>query len=215
MNAAATFHALAEGTTQPWYDFAQTGPETLAGRYMRTFWHPVFIASQLAPRRAVPLRIMGSDLTLYRGETGAPHLLAFRCAHRGTQLSPGWVEGDAIRCFYHEWLYGPTGRCVEHPAEPEPFCARVGVASYPVVDYQGLVFAYLGEGPPPALPSCRGLEGEGCLAEVVLLRQIWAREVRALARGGELSASRFLSRRDGTMESLGAESDGPRFRRRR
>ena len=72
----------------------RTGPGTIAGRYLRSFWQPVALLKDLAVGRAKPLRVMSEDFTLYRGETGAPHLLAFRCAHRGTQLSTGWVEGE-------------------------------------------------------------------------------------------------------------------------
>src|SRR6266516_7652178 len=132
-------------------DFVHTGPGTLAGRYLRMFWQPVHLAEDLKPGRAVPIRIMSEEFTLYRGENG-PHLLAFRCAHRGTQLSTGWVEGDEIRCFYHGWKYDGSGQCVEQPAEPEPFCQRIKIKSYPLQEYLGLIFAYLGEGEPPPLP---------------------------------------------------------------
>ncbi|HEY3116082.1 MAG TPA: hypothetical protein VGK54_05020 [Chloroflexota bacterium] len=53
-------------------DCARTGPGTLGGRYLRMFWQPVHRSSDLAPGRAIPLRIMGEDFTLYRGEGGAP-----------------------------------------------------------------------------------------------------------------------------------------------
>ena len=70
-----------------WNDFVHTGPGTLAGRYLRTFWQPIYRAEDLPSGRTMPIRIMSDDLTLYRGESGEPHLVAFRCAHRSTQLS--------------------------------------------------------------------------------------------------------------------------------
>ena len=57
-------------------DFLRTGPGTLGGRYMRTFWQPVALGADLAPGRAKPLRIMSEDFTVYRGEGGEPHMLA-------------------------------------------------------------------------------------------------------------------------------------------
>jgi 5,5'-dehydrodivanillate O-demethylase len=54
------------------FDFAHSGPETLAGRYMRMFRQPVYRSGDLAAGRAVPLRIMKEDFTLYRGRSGAP-----------------------------------------------------------------------------------------------------------------------------------------------
>ncbi|HLY64053.1 MAG TPA: Rieske 2Fe-2S domain-containing protein [Chloroflexota bacterium] len=139
-------------------DFAYTGPGTLAGRYMRTFWQPVYVAKDLPAGRAVPIEIMGEEFTMYRGEGGQPHLVAFRCAHRGTQLSTGWVEGDCIRCFYHGWKYDAIGQCIEQPAEDASFAAKIRIGAYPIQEYLGLVFAYLGEGDPPPLPRYPHIE---------------------------------------------------------
>ncbi len=92
---------------------------------------------------------MSEDFALYRGKSGAAHLVEPRCAHRGAKLSVGWVEGDAIKCAYHGWSYGPGGQCVGQPAEPRPFCDKVSIRAYPTREYLGLIFAYLGEGEPP------------------------------------------------------------------
>lgn len=129
-----------------------TKPETPAGRYLRLFWHPVYVGEKLQPRRAVPIELMSEKFTLYRGETGTPYLVDFRCAHRATQLSVGWVEGNCIRCRYHGWKYDNTGQCVEQPGEDPAFAEKVRIRAYPVEEYLGLIFAYTGEGHPPPLP---------------------------------------------------------------
>jgi len=152
-------------------DLVCTGPGTLAGKYMRMFWHPVHRAEELAPGRAKPIRIMGEDFTLYRGTRGTPHVVAFRCAHRGTQLSAGWVEGDSIRCMYHGWLYDSTGQCLEQPAEEESFAKKVRIRSYPTEECLGLIFAYFGEGKAPPFPRYPHFEKEGVLE--VLPVQVW------------------------------------------
>src|SRR5712692_3158471 len=133
-------------------DLVRTDPGTLAGRYMRMFWHPVDRSQDIQPGHARPIRIMGESFTLYRGETGTPHVVAFRCVHRGAQLSAGWVEGDCIRCSYHGWLYDRSGQCLEQPAEPVSFAKKIRVRSYPAREYLGLIFAYLGDGDPPPFP---------------------------------------------------------------
>jgi 5,5'-dehydrodivanillate O-demethylase oxygenase subunit len=132
-------------------ELAHTDPGTIGGTFMRCFWHPVYRGEDLPAGRAKPIRIMGEDFTLYRGEGGQVHAVGFRCAHRGTQMSTGWVEGDNLRCFYHGWVYGPDGQCVEQPAEPEPFCNRIKIRSFPVEEYLGLIFVYQGEEEPPPL----------------------------------------------------------------
>jgi len=144
--------------TPSWADFTHTGPDTLAGRYMRLHWQPVMLGEDLPAGRAKPFRIMSEDFTLYRGEGGTPHVVAFRCAHRGTQLSTGWVEGDELRCFYHGWKYDGAGQCTEQPAEPEPFYNRIKIKSYPTEEYLGLIWAYLGEGEAPPMRRFPQLE---------------------------------------------------------
>jgi len=169
--ALRRLQAHRDSTTDAYEDYAHTGPGTLAGRFMRTFWQPVHRADDLPPGHAKPIRIMSEDFTLYRGEDGTPHLVAPRCAHRGTQLSTGWVEGDCIRCFYHGWKYDGSGQCVEQPAEDASFASKVRIRSYPCEEYLGLVFAYLGDAErgdtgafrPPPLPRYPEFEREGAL----------------------------------------------------
>ena len=133
-------------------DCVRTGPGTPAGRYLRQFWQPVYHSVDLKPGRPVTIRIMSQDFTLYRGESGAAHLVDARCPHRGTQLSSGWIEGDDLRCFYHGWKFSSDGACIEQPAEENSFCHKVSIQSYPVREYLGLVFAFLGTGTPIEFP---------------------------------------------------------------
>ena len=140
-------------------DFVHTGPGTLAGRYLRRYWQPIYVAEKLPKGRIVPIRILGEELALYRGESGKARLIANECPHRLTRLHIGWIEGETLRCRYHGWRFDELGGCVEQPAEPKPFCERVRkLAAYPTHEAHGLVFAYLGEGEPPAFRPLPGLE---------------------------------------------------------
>lgn len=132
-------------------DVEHTGPGTPAGRYLRSFWQPVGRSQDLALGQSLPVQIMSERFTLYRGESGTPYVVAFRCAHRGTQLSTGWVEQDGIRCLYHGWKYDGSGQCLERPGEDPSAAAHVRIASYPTQEYLGLIFAYFGEGTPPPI----------------------------------------------------------------
>lgn len=149
-----------------WTDFVHTGPGTLAGRYLRRFWQPVYLANELPVGKAVPVRLMSEDFTLYRGEGGRAYLLELRCAHRQNQLNTGWVEGDHIRCFYHGWKYDRSGQCVQQPGEPDPFCDRIHILGFPTHEHIGLIFAYLGEGEPPPVPRYPDFEGEDTVLSV-------------------------------------------------
>jgi 5,5'-dehydrodivanillate O-demethylase len=146
-------------------DFAdfESGPGTNGGRYLRLFWHPIFRSIDLSPGRAVAIRIMCENFTLYRGEDSEVRVVDAFCPHRGTRLTTGWVEGDGIRCLYHGWKFDGSGQCVERPGEEPELATRIKIRTYPVKEYLGLIFAYFGDGDAPPLPRFPELEGEGVL----------------------------------------------------
>lgn len=144
----------------PW---TRVGKATPGGQYLRRFWQPACRSVDLAKGRAMRSRLLGETLTLYRGESGRAHAVGERCPHRGTLLSLGWVEKDQLRCHHHGWRFDGGGLCTEIPGEGAALCERVRVASYPVAEYLGLVFAYLGEGDAPPLPRFPDFEGSGVL----------------------------------------------------
>ena len=152
-------------------DLVSTRPGSLAGTFMRRFWHPIHRAEELRAGQAKPIEIMSERFTLYRSESGTPHLVDFRCPHRGAQLSAGWVEGDSIRCMYHGWLFDGAGQCIEQPAEEKSFATKIRLRSYPTQEYLGLIFAYFGADKAPPFPRYRHMEEEGVLE--VLSTEVW------------------------------------------
>ncbi|MDB5794157.1 MAG: iron-sulfur containing oxygenase [Noviherbaspirillum sp.] len=128
---------------------SQTSPDTPMGKLLRRFWQPVALSGDVANGQAKPLKALGEELTLYRGDSGRAYLVGGRCAHRLTLLHTGWVQGEEIRCAYHGWKYDGGGQCVQRPAEKDKGLPDVKIAGYPVHEYCGLVFAYMGDGPAP------------------------------------------------------------------
>src|SRR5215204_1896762 len=133
----------------------RVGPGTPCGDLFRRYWHPVAIVSELShatPTRHV--RILGEDLVLFRDKSGNVGLLADHCSHRGASLLYGRVEERGIACAYHGWLYDTAGNCLECPAEPEgsKFHLTVKVRAYPVKEFIGMYWAYLGPLPAPEIP---------------------------------------------------------------
>ncbi len=145
------------------------GPGTPAGELLRRYWQPVGVASELEKHAdlAMPVRVLGEDLVLFRDGKGRFGLLDVRCCHRGTSLYYGRVEGEGIRCCYHGWLFDVSGRCLDQPCEPaeSTYKDRVRQPGYPCRDYHGLVFAYLGPlDRMPAFPRFDILEnGDGAV----------------------------------------------------
>lgn len=151
----------------------QSAPDTIMGKLLRRFWHPVAPSDWVAAGGARAIRVMHEDLTLYRGHSGKPYLIGGRCAHRGTRLDTGWVEGEDIRCIYHGWKYDGHGRCTQAPAEGEETARKIKIVSYPVREYTGLIFAYMGEGAPPPFDLPRNDEYERAGSLIFARAQIW------------------------------------------
>ncbi len=133
-------------------ELTRVGPATPCGEYLRRFWQPVVLASELGevPRR---LRILGEDLVAFRDKSGAIGLLELHCPHRGTSLEFGLVGDKGIRCCYHGWLFDVDGTILETPGEPADSTLkdRLCHGAYPVREHAGLVFAYMG--PPDNEPE--------------------------------------------------------------
>jgi 5,5'-dehydrodivanillate O-demethylase oxygenase subunit len=151
----------------------ETGPRAPMGKLLRKFWHPIAQAEEVVAGKARPIRVLSEDLTLFRGASGKPYLVGGRCAHRCTLLHTGWVQDEQIRCMYHGWRYDGTGLCTEIPAENRPRLKPIRIGGYPVHEYCGLLFAYLGGEPVPAfdLPRKHVLEDPG--RTVITNKQIW------------------------------------------
>ena len=133
----------------------RSGPGTALGALMRRYWQPVAMESDIPTGEPLAVKALHQDFVLFRDEEGRVGLLDMFCAHRGADLSYGRIEAGCVRCIYHGWVFDVAGRCLEQPAEPpgKDFCARIRQRSYPLRIIGGMVFAYLGEGEPPAFPE--------------------------------------------------------------
>ena len=140
------------GMSQADEELAHVGPGTPGGEYFRRFWQPILLSQDLQdlPRR---IRILGEELVAFRDKSGAAGLLEPYCAHRGVSLEYGLIAEKGLRCCYHGWCFDVDGRILETPGEPSDSTLkdRLCQGAYPVHEYGGLVFAYLG--PPELKPE--------------------------------------------------------------
>ncbi len=91
---------------------------------------------------------------LFRNEEGRYGLIERHCAHRGADLAFGRLENGGLRCAFHGWLFDISGQCLETPAEPKDSPVQ---EHHPARLSRGreerILWAYLGEGEPPAFPE--------------------------------------------------------------
>jgi phthalate 4,5-dioxygenase oxygenase subunit len=134
----------------------KSGAGTEAGEVMRRYWQPAALTDELDGKRpVVPVRLLGEDLVLFRDSDGALGLISRACPHRGADLCYGRLEDNGLRCPFHGWHFNRNGQCVEQPGEPKGsrMHERIQTTSYPVVEKNGIIFAYMGPGKPPAFPN--------------------------------------------------------------
>jgi phthalate 4,5-dioxygenase len=145
------------------------GPGTPGGNLLRCYWQPVALVdefnAELVPemglRPVKPVRLLGQDFVLFRDEAGRFGLLDRDCPHRGADLSYGRREPEGLRCPFHGWMFDVNGKCLETPAEPvgSKLCDRVKQRAYPVIEKNGVLFAYLGDETDSAkLPAFASLD---------------------------------------------------------
>ena len=174
----------------------RTGKGKPAGEVLRRYWQPAALAEELDGGRPVaPVTLLGERLVLFRDDEGELGLIGRHCLHRGADLCFGRREDNGLRCPFHGWLYGRDGRCLEQPGEPEGsrMRERIRTTSYPVVEKNGVVFAYLGPGEPPGFPNFDCFRAPG--SHVFAFKGLWeCNWLQALEIGIDPAHASFLHR---------------------
>ncbi|MCK5880268.1 MAG: Rieske 2Fe-2S domain-containing protein [Sinobacterium sp.] len=117
-------------------------------RYARG-WHCLGKADEFT-EAPTTLNYFGKRLAAYRGkESGKVIILDSYCPHMGADLSRGTVEGESLRCPFHNWRWGADGVCDDIPyADRIP--AKAVIGSYETLERNGLLFLWHDpEGLPP------------------------------------------------------------------
>jgi vanillate O-demethylase monooxygenase subunit len=100
--------------------------------------------------------VAGRPIVAWRADSGEVTALDARCAHKRFPLWEGKLLDDgSLECAYHGFAYDADGRCVAIPALHEqsdkiPVTARQ--RKYPVVEQDGLVWLWPGDGDPGEVP---------------------------------------------------------------
>ena len=129
-----------------------TGAGTPCGDYLRRYWHPIMMQSELG---ALPttIRILGEDLVIFRDKSGQIGLLHKHCIHRGASLEFGVIAEHGIQCCYHGWHFDVDGSVIATPAEPPAsrIASNFRQGAYRTREAYGMIFAYMG--PPELTPE--------------------------------------------------------------
>src|SRR5579871_2431634 len=156
----------------------RTGPGTPMGEFMRQYWVPAMLSSEVPTPDSDPVRILllNERLIGFRDSNGKVGLLQNHCPHRGASLFFGRNEEAGLRCVYHGWKFAVDGTCVDMPNEPaeSDFKAKVKAVAYPTQERGGVVWVYMGPlTTPPPLPDLEANVVEGASAYAIQHDHNW------------------------------------------
>jgi|SRR5579871_865036 len=177
----------------------QVGPDAPMGQMMRRFWLPILrsqaVEADGAPRR---VKVLGENMVVFRDTSGQLGILEEFCAHRRISLALAHNGEGGLRCIYHGWKFAADGRVLDIPTETDAArCAaitkRVRLRHYPVCETGGLIWAYLGEGTPPAPPAFEFATLDAAHVDVraIITRANWLQTMEAILDSAHLG---FLHR---------------------
>jgi phenylpropionate dioxygenase-like ring-hydroxylating dioxygenase large terminal subunit len=125
-------------------------------------WYWAIASPQLKVGQVKAVNLLGRELAIYRGQQGKAIAIDAYCPHMGAHLAEGRVEGDDLRCMFHNWKFNSQGTCVDIPCLDQ--LLPVQVKTWPVAEKYGLVWVWTGETPPQPLPYVPELENVECAA---------------------------------------------------
>lgn len=113
-------------------------------------WYLAARSRSVAPGRVRAFELGSRRVAVYRDESGEAHAMDARCPHLGADLATGTVCGDAVRCPFHGWTFGPDGACTRAPGHALAPARRT--RAYPVAERWGFIWVFNGTKPQYELP---------------------------------------------------------------
>ena len=117
-------------------------PLNLPQRYPFDQWWIGAYSSEVG-RELLQRKILDQPVVMYRTQAGEPVALAGLCPHRLYPLVKGRLDGDAIQCGYHGFIYDQTGRCVRVPSQ-DAVPTKFAVRRYSLIERAGIIWIWTG-----------------------------------------------------------------------
>jgi phenylpropionate dioxygenase-like ring-hydroxylating dioxygenase large terminal subunit len=132
-------------------------------------WYWLLQSRQLKKGKIKTVNFAGLELVVFRGVDGRVAALNAYCPHMGSHLAEGRVEGNQLRCFFHNWRYNAEGQCTDIPCASNGFPKKVSTKSWHVQEKHQLIWVWLGENDPsepiPEVPELAGLEYDSSIGK--------------------------------------------------
>ncbi|WPF90234.1 aromatic ring-hydroxylating dioxygenase subunit alpha [Cyanobacterium aponinum AL20118] len=130
-------------------------------------WYWLLPSKDLPKNKVKAVSLLGRDLAVYRTYTGNVVAMDAYCPHMGAHLAEGKVEGESLRCFFHNWKFSADGSCVEIPCLVKTLPLKVN--TWPVQEAYGLIWLWTGNEvklPIPFAPELEKEEVSTCISKI-------------------------------------------------
>ena len=112
-------------------------------------WYKVALSDQIGSNEAIQIDDFPTQIVVWRGEDSVLRGLDLYCKHMGSSLACGEVEGNSIRCPFHNWRWAGEGHCDDIPyAKNIP--AKAITRSWEIEESDGMVYVWFDKNHIPA-----------------------------------------------------------------
>lgn len=109
-----------------------------------TGWFCLAFSDELPRGACMRATFFGTELVLFRGESGRAVAVDAYCPHMGAHMGYGGrVVGDTLRCPFHGFRFDGHGACVSTPYGKSPPKTKAQV--WPTLERNGAVFTWYDE----------------------------------------------------------------------
>lgn len=127
-------------------------------------WYFVCSSDKIKKNKALSFNICGQKIVFFRGEDGKIRALGAYCPHLGTDLGLGQVDGNWIRCNFHQWAFDETGKCQNIPCQ-EKIPIKAQLKAYTTAEKYGFIWVYPEEKTDSKLAEFDELKGKELIAQ--------------------------------------------------
>ena len=115
-------------------------------------WYKIAQSDQISLKEALQVDNFPTQMVVWRGEDSVLRGLDLYCKHMGASLACGEVDGNSIRCPFHNWRWAGEGHCDEIPyAKNIP--SKALTRAWEIDEIDGEIYAWFDKNASPADPN--------------------------------------------------------------
>ena len=115
-------------------------------------WYKIAQSDQISLKEALQVDNFPTQMVVWRGEDSVLRGLDLYCKHMGASLACGEVDGNSIRCPFHNWRWAGEGHCDEIPyAKNIP--SKAITRAWEIDEIDGEIYAWFDKNASPADPN--------------------------------------------------------------